>query len=586
MAPSRKRSRAAGEVGEASDALPAGYEELAALHTAVLAICGFLSPKGVPCTLGRLHASVRSMAKRELGLDDLRRMVALDNELALRACVTRDEMQPSAPARAQAELVLRRAERMTLSAGAVRSRQRRFRQLLIEHLAGAGGAQGGELQPFPLAPLPAGLTADPPGAPASSAQPAAGVHSGAGSSGGGFVPELDSAMGERAASAWRVGVGDAQSAVPAGRSGLAACGGAGGAGRVQSARTQPAQAQGDCRSPNGRRSSSARPDAGSGPAGWSPERQALKAAFTGLPSPALRPLRRGTEQINQDEPHQTGDASPPEDCQGHGMPARQRVSGQGQPVPDLKSVPPGSRSTGLAKSSPPPSQRARRLSGRNSSQAIADPAAAATADGNHSNSAATSASADPSTTAATTAATAATIAPPSAAEPTFPGDAAAATALSSAALPAPLHPSTADRFLNRVRLSSFYRGQLVYIHEQPAQPASRCAVPAGLSPAVSRLLDYAGISSLYSHQAAAISQLIGGGHVMLATPTASGKSLAYNLPVLHAMLQDPKASAVYRGNKGLCARGTRGLCHLDGGLARALGTSRLVRAFRRPGFPG
>ena len=42
-----------------------------------------------------------------------------------------------------------------------------------------------------------------------------------------------------------------------------------------------------------------------------------------------------------------------------------------------------------------------------------------------------------------------------------------------------------------------------------------------------------------------MSQLLGGGHVMLSTPTASGKSLAYNLPVLHAMASDPDARAIY-----------------------------------------
>ena len=40
-------------------------------------------------------------------------------------------------------------------------------------------------------------------------------------------------------------------------------------------------------------------------------------------------------------------------------------------------------------------------------------------------------------------------------------------------------------------------------------------------------------------------QLLSRGHVMLATPTASGKSLAYNLPVLHAAATQPEARAMY-----------------------------------------
>lgn len=53
--------------------------------------------------------------------------------------------------------------------------------------------------------------------------------------------------------------------------------------------------------------------------------------------------------------------------------------------------------------------------------------------------------------------------------------------------------------------------------------------------------------AILSHvlQAEAVAWLLKGGHLMLCTPTASGKSLAYHLPVLHAAATDPAARAIY-----------------------------------------
>lgn len=109
----------------------------------------------------------------------------------------------------------------------------------------------------------------------------------------------------------------------------------------------------------------------------------------------------------------------------------------------------------------------------------------------------------------------------------------------------PARRSRADAFLAQLQASPFYRGQLVYVHETRPAAAQPQPPPSGLCPAVTGLLRHAGIESLFSHQAAAVEQLLSRGHVMLATPTASGKSLAYNLPVLHAAATQPEARAVY-----------------------------------------
>ncbi|HLE78503.1 MAG TPA: DEAD/DEAH box helicase [bacterium] len=54
-----------------------------------------------------------------------------------------------------------------------------------------------------------------------------------------------------------------------------------------------------------------------------------------------------------------------------------------------------------------------------------------------------------------------------------------------------------------------------------------------------------GIGSLYTHQAEAYTAVASGGHIVVVTPTASGKTLCYNLPVLDRILKEPEARALY-----------------------------------------
>jgi len=70
-------------------------------------------------------------------------------------------------------------------------------------------------------------------------------------------------------------------------------------------------------------------------------------------------------------------------------------------------------------------------------------------------------------------------------------------------------------------------------------------MPPGLAPGVERALHQRGIRDLYSHQARAFELASAGKHVVVATPTASGKSLCYNLPILQALAADPTATALY-----------------------------------------
>lgn len=79
----------------------------------------------------------------------------------------------------------------------------------------------------------------------------------------------------------------------------------------------------------------------------------------------------------------------------------------------------------------------------------------------------------------------------------------------------------------------------------PARPAREADFPAWLDPQLMGVLTRRGVDRLYVHQAQAIDAAHHGDHVVVVTPTASGKTLCYNLPVLQTCLRDPSARALY-----------------------------------------
>jgi len=78
-----------------------------------------------------------------------------------------------------------------------------------------------------------------------------------------------------------------------------------------------------------------------------------------------------------------------------------------------------------------------------------------------------------------------------------------------------------------------------------AQPAEFAEFPEGLHPRLREVLAARGLSRLYSHQRAAYDAARAGHHTVVVTPTASGKTLCYNLPVLDTILREPDARALY-----------------------------------------
>ncbi len=83
------------------------------------------------------------------------------------------------------------------------------------------------------------------------------------------------------------------------------------------------------------------------------------------------------------------------------------------------------------------------------------------------------------------------------------------------------------------------------VRRLPAIAARYAPFPSALDARLVRALGSRGVSQLYTHQAEAIGHALDGRNVVVITPTASGKTLCYNAPVLNAVLQDPSSRALY-----------------------------------------
>jgi len=83
------------------------------------------------------------------------------------------------------------------------------------------------------------------------------------------------------------------------------------------------------------------------------------------------------------------------------------------------------------------------------------------------------------------------------------------------------------------------------IRHEPAKAALYERVPETIHENLRTALQTRGIERLYSHQAEAVRHALAGSNVVIVTPTASGKTLCYNLPVLNTLLSDASARALY-----------------------------------------
>ena len=87
--------------------------------------------------------------------------------------------------------------------------------------------------------------------------------------------------------------------------------------------------------------------------------------------------------------------------------------------------------------------------------------------------------------------------------------------------------------------------QLQLAGEKHFRPLSPQYIDLAIRDSLRKVLAERGIAEFYSHQSKAIEAIRLGENVLLMTPTASGKSLVYNIPVLEAIIDDPDARALY-----------------------------------------
>jgi DEAD/DEAH box helicase len=109
----------------------------------------------------------------------------------------------------------------------------------------------------------------------------------------------------------------------------------------------------------------------------------------------------------------------------------------------------------------------------------------------------------------------------------------------------------ASKVLDQLREQDTYKGQIVHTATIAGRAARygdldmQCECPT-ISPTLLRLVsERIGVKRFYAHQSTAINHILRGQHVVVSTPTSSGKSVIYNLPVLSAVLSDPKTTALY-----------------------------------------
>jgi len=100
-------------------------------------------------------------------------------------------------------------------------------------------------------------------------------------------------------------------------------------------------------------------------------------------------------------------------------------------------------------------------------------------------------------------------------------------------------------FLHYLQAQPTYSNQMVHIEHIPLREAEYAGLAEPLVASLQECLEEHGISSLYAHQAEAVNNAREGRNVMVATSSASGKSLCYNIAVLEALLAEPDGRALY-----------------------------------------
>ena len=100
-------------------------------------------------------------------------------------------------------------------------------------------------------------------------------------------------------------------------------------------------------------------------------------------------------------------------------------------------------------------------------------------------------------------------------------------------------------FLHHLEALPDYAGQMVHIEHIPPRRASHAELEGPLPRVLYQCLKENGLLPLYSHQAEAVEKVRRGRNVIVATSSASGKSLCYNLPVTETLLASKNPRVIY-----------------------------------------
>jgi DEAD/DEAH box helicase domain-containing protein len=104
---------------------------------------------------------------------------------------------------------------------------------------------------------------------------------------------------------------------------------------------------------------------------------------------------------------------------------------------------------------------------------------------------------------------------------------------------------TLDEWIARLKKNKSFNANAAAIVEIPAKPGDWEDYPTWVDSRLLSVLQKRGMEKLYKHQAQAVRFIRNGQDVVLVTPTASGKTLCYNLPVLQSILDEPETRALY-----------------------------------------
>ncbi|MBN2514502.1 MAG: DEAD/DEAH box helicase [Deltaproteobacteria bacterium] len=104
---------------------------------------------------------------------------------------------------------------------------------------------------------------------------------------------------------------------------------------------------------------------------------------------------------------------------------------------------------------------------------------------------------------------------------------------------------TLKEWLSRKKKDRRFMENVTSIKHIPAHEGIFAPFAGWVHPRIRSILEKRGVHQLYSHQAEAIESIRNSRDVILVTPTASGKTLCYNLPVLQRILEEPETRALY-----------------------------------------